>query len=79
MFGDVARLGASSSAIVSLERADRRETELRREIVTLQRRVAKLAALLRLALVVRPRSEKIRFGLAGDDGTRVSGRGSGSV
>ena len=55
MFGDVARLGASSSAIVSLEGADRTETELRREIVTLQRRVAKLAALLRLALVVRPR------------------------
>ena len=47
--------GVSSKAVVSLTGADQTEAELRQEIVTLQRRVAKLAALLRLALVLRPR------------------------
>ena len=48
-------LGASYSAVVSLNGADRTEAKLRQEIVTLQRRLTKLAALLRLALVSRPR------------------------
>ena len=53
-------LGASSSAIVSLNGADRTEAELRQEVLVLQRRVAKLTALLRLALVLRPRGARPR-------------------
>ena len=41
-------LGASSSAVVSLDGADRTEAELRQKILMLQRRVTKLAALLGL-------------------------------
>ncbi|WP_110170353.1 hypothetical protein [Luteitalea pratensis] len=49
-------LGASPHAVVGLPGADLTDSELRQEILTLQRRVQKLAALLRLALAVRPRA-----------------------
>ena len=67
-------LGASSSAVVSLNAADRTEAELRQEILTLQRRVGKLAALLRLALVLRPRGGRTLAGerlLDGPDKARL--------
>ena len=67
-------LGASSSAVVSLNGADRTEAELRQEILTLQRRVTKLAALLRLALVLRPRGGRTLTGerlLDGPDKARL--------
>lgn len=51
-------LGGSSSAVVSLNEAERTEAELRQEILTLQRRVTKLAALLRLALALGPRGQR---------------------
>ena len=44
--------------MVGLPGADLKDSELRQEVLTLQRRVQKLAALLRLALVVRPRGER---------------------
>lgn len=61
-------LGASSSAVVSPHGADRTEAELRQEIVTLQRRVTNLAALLRLALVVQPRGGRTLTGARVLDG-----------
>jgi len=45
-------LGVRPSAVVSLEVADLTEPELRQEILKLQRRVEKLAALLRLAMAL---------------------------
>jgi hypothetical protein len=51
-------LCASPNQVVGLRRTDLTDSELRQEILTLQRRVEKLAALLRLALVVRPRGER---------------------
>ena len=51
-------LCASPNAVVGLHGADLTDPELRQEILTLQRRVQKLAALLRLALAVRPRGER---------------------
>ncbi len=45
-------LGAAPTVVVSLEEADLTEQELRQEILTLRRRVEKLAALLRLALAL---------------------------
>jgi hypothetical protein len=48
-------LGGSANAVVSLQGADLTESALQHDILTLQRRVQKLAALLRLALSVRPR------------------------
>jgi putative transposase len=45
-------LGAAPSVVVSLEAADLTERELRQEILKLRRRIAKLAALLRLALAL---------------------------
>ena len=45
-------LGAAPTVVVSLEGADLTEPELRQEILTLRRRVEKLAALLRLALAL---------------------------
>ena len=55
-------LGAAPTVVVSLEGADLTEPELRQEILKLQRRVEKLAALLRLALA-----------LLGTSGFRLSG------
>jgi hypothetical protein len=43
-------LGAAPTVVVSLERADLTESELRQEILKLRRRVEKRSALLRLAL-----------------------------
>ena len=51
-------LCASPNQVVGLRGTDLTDSELRQEILTLQRRVEKLAALLRLALVVRPRGER---------------------
>ena len=51
-------LCASPHQVVGLRGTDLTDSELRQEILTLQRRVEKLAALLRLALVVRPRGER---------------------
>jgi putative transposase len=45
-------LGTAPTVVVSLEVADLTELELRQEVLTLRRRVQKLAALLRLALVL---------------------------
>ena len=45
-------LGSAPTVVVSLDVANLSEPELRHEIVTLRRRVEKLAALLRLALAV---------------------------
>ena len=45
-------LGTAPTVVVSLEVADLTELELRQEVRTLRRRVQKLAALLRLALVL---------------------------
>ena len=45
-------LGIAPTVVVSLEVADLTELELRQEVLTLRRRVQKLAALLRLALVL---------------------------
>ena len=45
-------LGAAPTVVVSLEGADLTEPELRQEILTLRRRVKKLAPLLRLALAL---------------------------
>lgn len=45
-------LGAAPAVVVTLEGADLTESELRREILKLLRRVEKLAALLRLALAL---------------------------
>jgi putative transposase len=45
-------IGAAPLVVVSLEAADLTEPELRQEILKLQRRVQKLAALLRLALAL---------------------------
>ena len=45
-------LGTVPTVVVSLEVADLTELELRQEVLTLRRRVQKLAALLRLALVL---------------------------
>jgi hypothetical protein len=47
---------AAPRTVVSLEVADLTEPELRQEILTLRRRVEKLAALLRLALALLPTS-----------------------
>ena len=46
------RLRATPTIVVSLEGSDLTEQELRQEILTLRRRVEKLAALLRLALAL---------------------------
>ena len=45
-------LGTAPTVVVSLEVADLTELELRQEVLTLRRRVQKLAALLRFALVL---------------------------
>jgi transposase InsO family protein len=45
-------LGTPSTVVVCLNAADRTELELRQEVLALRRRVQKLAALLRLALVL---------------------------
>ena len=45
-------LGTAPTVVVSLEVADLTELELRQEVLTLRRRVQKLAAMLRLALVL---------------------------
>ena len=45
-------LGTAPTVVVSLEVADLTELKLRQEVLTLRRRVQKLAALLRLALVL---------------------------
>ena len=45
-------LGTAPTVVVSLEVADLTELELRKEVLALRRRVQKLAALLRLALVL---------------------------
>ena len=55
-------LGATPTVVVSLEKANLTEQELRQEILTLRRRVEKLAALLRLALALLHASG---FSLAG--------------
>ena len=55
---DRRHVGGSSSALVSLNEAERTEAELRQEILMLQRRVTTLAALLRLALVLGPRGQR---------------------
>ena len=49
---------AFAEAVVGIPGADLTESALRYEVLTLQRRVQKLAALLRLALAVRPRSRR---------------------
>ena len=51
-------LCASPNQVVGLRGTDLTDSELRQEILTLQRQVQKLGALLRLALVVRPRGER---------------------
>ena len=48
-------LRAAPTVVVSLEVADLTELELRQEVLTLRRRVQKLAALLRLALAYYPK------------------------
>ncbi len=45
-------LGAAPTVVVSLDVADLTEPELRQEILTLRRRIQKLAALLRLVLAL---------------------------
>jgi hypothetical protein len=56
-------LGASPTAVVSLHGLDLTEPELRQEILTLQRRVDKLAALVRLALALRPKLRARNYNL----------------
>ena len=56
-------LRAAPTVVVSLELADLTESELRQEILTLRRRVDKLAALLRLVLALLHSS---RFSLSGE-------------
>ena len=56
-------LGAAPTVVVGLEVANLTEQELRQEILTLRRRVARLAALLRLALALLQASG---FSLSGE-------------
>jgi hypothetical protein len=51
-------LCASPNQVLGLQGTDLTDSALRQEILTRQRRAEKLAALLRLALVVRPRGER---------------------
>src|SRR5437879_11062317 len=67
-------LGTAPTVVVSLEVADLTELELRQEVLTLRRRVQKLAALLRLALLLLRVSGFTLSGerlLAGSDKLRI--------
>lgn len=63
-------LGTAPTVVVSLEVADLTELELRQEVLTLRRRVQKLAALLQLALVPAARLQPSRC--QASDGSMVA-------